>query len=162
MIVEAGISQVHRDAGRVAARAEIRDVRLLSTSASIIRFPAPNPQLSYTLDQRPSVEYSDGGDSFVVRASYSLKISELNDEGNSDDESAVVATVQFEQAALFLLAMLENDETPEAEELEAFAGTTGQFALHPFAREYIYDITGRLALPPLTIGVLRLSMPSDD
>lgn len=36
----------------------------------------------------------------------------------------------------------------------------GQFALHPYAREYIYDVTGRLGLPPLTVGVL--TMPYDE
>lgn len=161
MSVEASISQLQKDAGRVAARAEIRDVRLLSASANVVRLPAANPHLSYNLEQKPVIEVHDDEESFVVRVTYSLKISELNDEASSDDDSTVVATIEFEQAALFLLAMRENDEPIKTEELEAFANSTGQFALHPFAREYIYDITGRLALPPLTIGLLRFSMPSD-
>lgn len=45
------------------------------------------------------------------------------------------------------------------EELTAYAATTGRFALYPYIREYVYDLTGRLALPPLTLEILSRPMP---
>lgn len=48
---------------------------------------------------------------------------------------------------------------PTEEELTAYAATTGRFALYPYIREYVYDLTGRLALPPLTLEILSRPMP---
>ena len=49
-----------------------------------------------------------------------------------------------------------DDKLPNSEELNAYAISTGQYALYPYAREYISDLTMRLGLPPLTIGVLKI------
>ena len=57
--------------------------------------------------------------------------------------------------------MRAGDEPVAADEMQAYAATTGQFVLHPFARQYIYDMTGRLGLPPLTVGVLRQTYDPD-
>ena len=66
-----------------------------------------------------------------------------------------IARIEFEQAALFIMD-LEGQEPPQPEELTAYAVTTGQLALHPYVREYISNITTRLGLPSLTVGVLKL------
>ena len=55
--------------------------------------------------------------------------------------------------------MHDGDTPLEEDELTAHGATTAKFLLYPFIREYIHDITGRLGLPPLTIGVLSRPMP---
>jgi hypothetical protein len=110
------------------------------------------------------VEY-DNGESFVVRVKYQLAIVAASPDEDADpfsDPSAAIASIEFEQGGLFVLQMREGDDPVQAEELDAYAVTTGQFAIYPFAREYIYDVTGRLALPALTIGVLRLPMAREE
>ena len=46
---------------------------------------------------------------------------------------------------LFVISLGEDDSPPTAEELTAYAVNTGPFVMYPYAREYIYDFTGRLA-----------------
>jgi hypothetical protein len=160
----AGVSETleleaaQQQAARLAARAEIHDVRLFSTNAKLVRPPEPDSRFSYRLKSEATVEY-DNGESFVVRVKYALTIVEESsgevDDSFSDPEAAI-ADIEFEQGGLFALEMREGDDPVQAEELEAYAVSTGQFALYPYARQYIYDLTGRLALPPLTIGVLRM------
>ena len=160
------IAEAQLLAARLAASADIRDVRLLSTNAKINRLPGPDPRLTYRLLQEPEIEYDE--DSFIVKVAYELDIAEMDPEAHAnsdsdpfDDESAIIARIAFELAALFLLDMHEDDEPPSVEEMQAYAATTGQFALYPFAREYVYDVTGRLALPALTLAVLRLPARRD-
>jgi len=152
------LGQAQHLVARLAARADIRDVRLLNTRAKLVRPPELDRHLSYHLDSDAVVEH-DNGESFIVRVKYTLRIVEASSEEETDpfdDPDALVAEIEFEHGALFALQMREGDEPARAEELQAFAVSTGQFALYPYAREYIYDVTGRLALPPLTIGVLRM------
>jgi hypothetical protein len=154
------LPEAQKRAARLASRADIHDVRLFSTAATLVRSPEPGSPLGYSLSSDATVEY-DNGDSFVVRVKYQLAIVAASSDEEADpfsDPSAAVANIEFEQGGLFVLEMREGDDPVQAEELDAFAVTTGQFAIYPFAREYIYDVTGRLALPPLTIGVLRLPM----
>lgn len=165
MIESVDVADAHRGAARLAARAEIRDVRMLRTSAEITRLPGASPRLAYQLHSDATVEYESGDKSFVVRNSYRLDIVDRradSDENPFEDSEAAIARIEFEQAALFTVELEEGDAPPTTEEVEAYAVSTGQFALHPFAREYIYDVTGRLALPSLTIGVLKAPITSFD
>lgn len=156
-------------AARVAARAEILDVRLLKTHGELMS--QPEPPLVYRLETDARVEYEDGDASFVVACTYELSITPSASPdvgGHSDvtlavdddveaDESPVVAKLSFDYAALISLHMRAGDAPPSQDELQAYAASTGQFALYPYARQYIYDLTGRLGLPPLTVGVLQLT-----
>lgn len=151
-----------REAGRLAARAQIRDVRLLRTQASLERQPDPDRSLSYDIEFEPAVDWDEEiSDLFVVRIACRLKIDVADDEpSDNDDDEHAVATVDFEYAALFDCDMREGDDSLTEEELRAYAQTTARFALYPYIREYVYDLTGRLALPPLTLPVLARAMPS--
>lgn len=152
-------------AAGLAARTDIRGVRLLKSSAEIIRIPAGD-MLIYDISSEASVEYEPGDGSFVVRGAYSLSIDSAPDsapdsvaEGTKEDAPAEpVARVEFEHAALFVIDK-GAENPPGTEELNAYAVTTGQLALYPYVREYVSDITGRLGLPPLTLGILRMSLP---
>jgi hypothetical protein len=148
-------------AARIAARTEIRDVRLMKSSAEIMRIPADNPFLAYDLASKAIVEHDAGSGSFVVRGTYRLSIRTAPSsiaESDSPRETSDIAKVEFEQAALFVIEM-DGADPPSDEELNAYAVTTGQFALYPYVREYISDITCRLGLPALTVGVLRMPAP---
>ena len=152
------LTEARRQAARLAARANICDVRLMSTCAKIEDLPGANSVLTYDLDSDANVEYEPGTPSFVVRSTYRLSIAPARRAEAADSSAASpIANIEFEQAALFVISDFgDDDQSPTAEELTAYAVTTGQFALHPYAREYIYDVTGRLGLPPLTVGVLRM------
>jgi hypothetical protein len=163
-VTDVDLYEAQQRSARVGARAQILDVRLLKTSAEIDRLPSGGLPMSYRLDTEPAVEYDDGDGSFVVRAAYALRVVEVTPDGADeafDDAEASVARINFELAALFTLAMRDGDEPVELEELQAYAASTGQFALYPYAREYIYATTGRMALPPLTVGVLQLPVQPD-
>ena len=150
------VSAAQQLAARLAAITDIHDVRLMKTSAEIINLPVKCPYLSYDLNSDAAVEYEPGGESFVVRGTYRLFIrsSSTMEPNESDKPEADVARIEFEHAALFIINM-DDQEPPAPEELNAYAVTTGQFALYPYVREYISNITTRLGLPPLTVGVLK-------
>jgi hypothetical protein len=155
---DAAISETRGRAARIAALADIRDVRLLKSSAEISQFPTGDVTLSYDLNLGSSVEYEPGSGAFVVRSIYTVSITPATTDDTEGSASAI-AKIEFEQAGLFVLSTGEHDAPPTPDELTAYATTTGQFALYPYAREYIYDVTGRLGLPPLTVGVMKLSIP---
>jgi len=140
---------------------------MLESAIRLVEPPETGLQLRYTLDTDVNVEYEQGASSFVVRIAYRLTIDQpqrgdgsttVSEDGSPDEnvpQVPQVAALRFELAALFTLEMREGDEPLEEEELEAYAASTGQLALYPYAREYVYDATGRLGIPPLTIGVLQ-------
>ena len=145
-------------AARLAGITDIRDVRLMKGSAEIIKLPVDDPFLEYDFHSEAVVEYEPGEGSFVVRGTYQVFIRSSptpNFENDSQTAASPVAKIEFEHAALFVMDM-EGNEPPQPEELNAYAVSTGQFALYPYAREYISNMTTRLGLPPLTLGVLRL------
>ncbi|NKE55359.1 SecB chaperone [Lentzea sp. PSKA42] len=160
------LQEARRDAARIAARAEIRDVRLLESNAKLNRMPAGD-HMAYKLEKDPQVEYSEGDGFFVVTSYYSLLIAEAENEPAheppriEDGGENIVAKVEFKLAGLFELRMRDGDDTPQEGELTAYAWSMGNFALHPYAREYVSNITGRLGLPPLTINVLQLDYDPD-
>jgi preprotein translocase subunit SecB len=158
------VGSARQAAARLAAITDISDVRLVRTSAEIVRLPIDSPFLSYQLVSESAVEYEPGSESFVVRGTYKVTISssttaEMKD-GLEQNPDSTIAKIEFEQAALFVIEAAESD-APKPEELNAYAISTGQFALYPYVREYISDLTMRLGLPPLTLGVLRVPLPAE-
>jgi hypothetical protein len=157
------ISAAQQIAARLAGITDIRDVRLMKSSAEIVNLPTGEPYLAYDFDSEAVVEYEPGGESFVVRGTYKVFIRSSSGDDTEDAErhASPIARIEFEHAALFVINT-DGQEPPKPEELNAYAVSTGQFALYPYVREYIYNVTGRLGLPPLTVGVLRLpALPSE-
>jgi len=160
----AEITEAQKSGSRIAARANIREVRLLGSSVELAKLPSPSRQLRYKVEKETEVEYNDGDNSFVVVAGYNVVIDDVEIGQDSEEAEPAedhIADINFRIAGLFTLEMRDGDDPPKSEELTAYAFSTGNFALHPYAREYIYNVTGRLALPPLTIGVLQLDFPND-
>jgi hypothetical protein len=130
----------------------------MKSSAEIVGLPVADPFLTYDFDSDAAVEYEPGSESFVVRGTYRVSIRSTTTAGAasaSQKLDSAVARIEFEQAALFVMDM-DAGNPPDAEELNAYAVSTGQFALYPYVREYISDLTSRLGLPPLTVGVLKM------
>lgn len=158
---------LHQTAARIAARAEIQDVRLLRTNVDLLRQPEADRRLTYNLGFESIVDWdSENTDWFVVRIACDLSIefSDKEDDRTSEEvdregAGGPVAQAEFEYAALFSCTMRDGDAPIAEDELTAYGATTARFLLYPFIREYIHDTTGRLALPPLTIGVLARPMP---
>jgi hypothetical protein len=155
-------------AARVAGCADLHDVRLFAVGANL-ESPVVEGHLSYTLSS--DVTYQTLGEpsirTIIVTGEYEVTVfesSESNEDEadvDTDDETTKVADVRFTLAALFSIPELDESEGPfETEEYEAFAATTGQFALYPYAREFVSDVTSRMGLPALHIGALRIELDS--
>jgi hypothetical protein len=159
------ISAAREIAARLAAITDIYDVRLMKTSAEIVNLPADNPFLAYQLESESAVEYEPGTESFVVRGTYRVFISSgatAEALAGPEHHGSPVANIEFEQAALFVMNMPDSADPPKPEELNAYAVSTGQFTLYPYVREYIADLTMRLGLPALTVGVLKMPAQSEE
>lgn len=168
-MTEPEIDQLRIKGGYVAGRAEIRQVRANKLSANLTTPTADGFGLTYELQPAVATAYDEGDSSFVIEAEYALQIRqltrELKDEEEPSEEDFVdLAEVEVTVAGLFSLDLDEDDRAPSPEEVEAYARSTGLFALHPYAREHISSLTSRLGLPTLTIGVLRMAtgQVSDD
>jgi hypothetical protein len=155
-------------ARRIAARTQIRDVRLIKSSVELEAVPVDGRSFTYQIEVTDTeVDWQVGQPLFAVRCAYRLLISQLAvvDDGDDDGPSEVekdIAAIEFTMAGLFQLRMREGEEQPSDEELSAYASTTGTFALYPFAREYVYDVTGRLRLPSLTLPVRIIELTEDE
>lgn len=149
------VEEDREKAGRVAGCAEMRDVRLFGVHGDLAD-PGDVGGLGYSLDV--DTEYQTIGEevahALVVTGKYSLSVTGVS--GNESQEPSEVATLSFTLAGMY--SLLEQDTDPitfSDEELQAFAATTGQFALYPYAREFVASMTGRMGLPPLHLGTLR-------
>lgn len=161
MTAENDVIAAQQLAARLAAMTDIQDVRLMKSSAEIVSLPVNSPYLAYNLESSTAVEYEPGSESFVVRGTYTVSIKSTSgpDTDSLPKPESAVARIEFEQAALFVMDM-QAENPPDANELNAYAVSTGQFALYPYVREYIADLTSRLGLPALTVGVLKMPTAS--
>ncbi|NMM23740.1 MAG: SecB chaperone [Phycicoccus sp.] len=160
MTTPAGLDQARALAARIAGFAEIADVRLLSSSFDLTRFPDGEHRLSWSLEVQPKTDFELGDEHFVVQCDYTLTVEEAP---NGDDETnELVTEISFQFAALYVLDMADGAEPPSADEVAAYGQSSGAFALYPYARAYAQDVTVRLGLPPLTLGVYRIPIGSPE
>lgn len=154
-------------AARVAGQAELRDIQVFKLHAELTEHPAPGVALDYNLDTDARCVTPDESNALIVEVSHDLVIRQPLTQGSeSVDESELehkeVARVELLLAALFDLPAHPDGRPYIEEELRAFADTSGQFALYPYARQSITDLTTRLALPPLVLGMLKLDLDPDE
>lgn len=146
-------------AGRIAGHAELVDVRLFDANVKLTSPTFPGG-LSFKLDTDIEYQLLDDdkdGPSVAVTGAYSVTVFQSDDDGDGDAESMTVAEVSFQLAALFDLSDAEEGDEPYADdEVAAFATTTGQFLLYPYARGFVVDITSRMGIPPLHLPILKL------
>lgn len=160
-MTQVAIDELRNRALRVGAWSEVRDVRLFKVTSELAELPDESVGLSYSLNSDISMQYltDDGG--LIVTGEYTVLVREGSVEstdGAEWDEQKTVLELAFTMAALFAVDAPEGQEPLEEDELDAFAKTTGQFALHPYAREFVADMTGRMGLPQLHIGMMKLHL----
>jgi len=152
----------------VAACVDLRDIRLWGIEAKLENVPdVGEARLSYALNADLDVQHSQENSILLVLGTYTLNVEAVPPHEEtagaieaSDAENTPVASVNFRLNALFEVEREPKDEPFSEAELSAFGETTGQFALYPYARELVADMTGRMGLPPLHLGVMRLHLDS--
>lgn len=159
---------LRQQAARLSGHVELRDIRTFALSAVAHSLPEPNRYLRFDLE--PAISYDLDEDVLVVQGEYALSIRETprDAEGldagelqaaNSNDDNPIIADLTFSLAALYTLRAPEGD-TFSDDECYAFAQTTGQFALYPYVRQLVADLTTRLQFPPLTLPLFVLPLPN--
>ncbi|MGH8827023.1 MAG: SecB chaperone [Jiangellaceae bacterium] len=149
-------------AARVARSADLRDVRLFGVIANLVS-PVIDAGLTYSLSSNVEYQVLAEASVLIVTGSYELSVVEAapsdDDAAKDDSEPAKVADLSFQLAALFDVPEPEDGAEPfEDKEYEAYAATTGQFVLYPYAREFVAEMTGRMGLPPLHLGALKFQL----
>jgi preprotein translocase subunit SecB len=154
---------VQETAARVAARANVVDVRMFQSAVELVNIPSGDAPLSWDLEVTPSAEYTDGTDYFIVKINFSVQINNNDEssarEGTQNDESEKIANIAFQMGALYSLDLAKNDSPVLESELSAYAQSSGMLTLYPYAREYVHGVTGKLGLPPLLMSVFQLPYP---
>ena len=150
---------------RLAARAAIRDVRVFALSAELKGFPDAERLLRYEFTSDLEPDEDDGDGSLVVQGKYHLEIfSDLRHsdaEPPSDEENEPLSVCDFIVAALYEVTPKADEREFSVDERRAFAESTAQFALYPYARQLANDLTSRIGLPPLTLPILQVSLEQD-
>lgn len=146
-----------RKASRLAARVEMRDVRMVRNASDTFGLPQPGLPLSYNHDVNPSVQIDEEQGVLVVEIAYKLTIAQ-----EIEEESTLVAEISATMASLYEVALRPGDEPFSEDEVLAFGQTTGALGLYPYWREFVYSMTGRLALPALTLGVFQVEFRPQD
>lgn len=163
-------AQLRQIAARLGGRVELLDVRLMSSAAETVELVFADTPLSVSLEVEPSALSADSGRALIVTARFEITVArepdgtpdgEVGDASADDDsvgDSPAVATLSCTYSALYDLG--EEREISE-DELDAFARTTGVFALYPYARAWAQDTTARMGLPPLTLQVYRIPVDAE-
>lgn len=162
-------------AGHVAAAADLKEVRLFNVDASLDQLPAGPGALGFDYGANVEVQQVLETNSLIVDGDYRLVVhfipegSDLTEvhtsdavADDSDDEHSHVAHLNFRLAALYTLPDDGDSGGFPEDQLDAFGQTTGVLTLHPYAREFVSSMTGRMGLPPLHLGTMRLRIDKFD
>lgn len=136
---------LRRVAAAVAETAELVDVRLANVSASIEPQRSTTPTPPYAIDVKLTqtvgaieiADLPDDGTPFAVQHDYVLDI---------ESEGERAALIECTYLAVFVH---RGGSPPKREQLEAFGQTTGAFAIYPYVREMVHNLTSRFGLPVL-------------
>lgn len=144
---------------RLAGQVRLGDIRTFAMNAAAHSVPTlEGGQLDFRLTPEISAELDE--ESLVVEGKYTLTIFE-GEVGEADDQDPPpIAELGCTMAALYLVE--PTGEPFTLDERDAFAATTGQFALYPYVRALFADLTARLQLPILTLPVLFLPLEPDE
>jgi hypothetical protein len=168
-------------AARVAATADLNEVRLFNVDATLDQLPSGPGGLNYDFDADVEVQHVGETNALIVTGKYELVVhfvhheaqprdqeggelvdSEANASLDQDDMHEHLAHLNFQLAALYSLPTDEDPIEFSEDELHAFGQTTGLLTLHPYAREFVSDMTGRMGLPSLHLGTVRFHIDKLD
>ena len=145
-------------AARVAACANLMDIRTFSVGANLETVPDGPGNLGYDFEADVEVQWIEETSSLIVTGTYELQLTQVEHEEGSDNPTKTkIADLEFKMAALYNVDEPNENHGPfRDDELDAFGDTTGQLALYPYAREFVSDLTNRMGLPTLHLGPLQL------
>lgn len=142
-------------AGKIAGSASLFDIRLTQSSTALHAIPASHAELDVDLKISPSAQIApaetDSG-LLLVNADFNVSIRAVTSRGHGNEARDDVADIVCSFTAAFQNSLPEE---PTQAELDAFADTTGIFALYPYAREFFSDATRRMGLPVLVLDLLK-------
>jgi hypothetical protein len=150
-------------AAKVAARANLRDVRLFSVEAALDQLPEGAQRLSYSFEVKIEVQHLPETATLLVDGRYALVVRNMEheDAGGESSQSEASERDHLAQLTFQLAALYSVDDDgagfPERE-LDAFGETTGLLTLHPYAREFVANMTGRMGLPALHLESVAISL----
>jgi preprotein translocase subunit SecB len=124
---------------RVARNIDLRDIRVIQVAASCS--PAPDGPLEpqITFDCKGALV---GPDQLNVACDYTLKVNAAGVEA---------ATVKV----MYLLVYEVAGNTPTEHDVEQFAQVNGVYHSWPFLRQFLFDLTAKMGMPPLTLPVFQ-------
>ena len=166
-------------AARVAGSADLNEVRLFNVDAALDQLPTGPGGLSYDFDANVEVQQVAETNSLIVDGRYRLVVhfaegslageahAEVTNKGQDDASEPDtghehLAHLYFQLAALYTLPDDDDQLLYPEDELHAFGQTTGLLTLHPYAREFVSDMTGRMGLPSLHLGTIRFQIDGPD
>lgn len=136
---------------RLAAHADLMDVRTFKLEAECTAVPSPNRRLGFefSFDVLAS-ELDDDALTVAYTCSVGLYLAATDDE-DREELGQVLAIV----GALYEVREPEGDVFSQSE-IEAFSETVARLALFPYARAAVADLTGRLGLPHLHLPSMKI------
>ncbi|MEU8014598.1 protein-export chaperone SecB [Micromonospora parva] len=139
--------ELQRKAARVAANAELRDVRATELQADLISIPESDDLTFEVATESAYSSISDEG-----RCVYRLRVAVVAREGEEE-----VFKAQVTMAALYSLPPDASDD-----ELRAFGDVTAALALYPYVRAAIQDLAARTGIPSVTLPVYQVALELED
>lgn len=154
-------------AARLAGAAELRDIQVFRIAAELAKQPESGLRLGYDLSTELAATQIDDQMVLAVEATTTLDMWQVPAAGEDMDTGATgnqdhdkVASITLVMGTLFSVAGDSFDFGEE--EKQAFAETTAQFAMFPFIRQQVHDLTSRLGLPPLVLPMLKIGLDPDE
>lgn len=148
---------------RVAGHASLEDIKTFSIRADLRREQQPGRQLSYEFEPVYRANLPREG-VLVVDGLFRLSVTEVDPEAGEpstpEADKEALAEVVFNVSALYLLREVSEDTGGAfgEDELDAFANSSAQFVLYPYARTVVADMVTRLGLPVLTLPTLTFDI----
>lgn len=150
---------------RVAGHASLEDIKTFSIRAELRHEQQPGRQLTYEFEPiyRANLPQEGG---LVVDGLFRLSVSQIDPEAGeaagpgAGADTEALAEVVFNVSALYSLREVSEDTGGafSDDELDAFANSSAQFVLYPYARTVVADMVTRLGLPVLTLPTLTFDI----
>lgn len=156
-------------AARLAGATELRDIQVFRIGAELTKQPDHGQRLHYGMSTALAATQVDHEMVLAVEATTTVDMWQSADgespaggSGDVDDSDGrtQIATIRLVMGTLFSVAGDAFDY--KEDELQAFAETTAQFAMFPFLRQQVHDLTSRLGLPALVLPMLKMGLDPEE
>ncbi len=125
---------------RVARNIDLRDIRVIQVTASCSPTPEGflEPQITFACEGALI-----GPDQLNVACDYTLTVTAAG---------VPAATV----GVMYLLVYHITGDTPSEQDVQQFAKVNGVYHSWPFLRQFLFDLTAKMGMPPLTLPVFQV------